>query len=289
MTTNPHKKLKPDKIKMLFTWAKCQGAKFHKIQVTDSSGLKDTCRKAKTLKNIDKFSEICFIPKEILLSESVAKNSEIGQVILKYFNENDFEVIDERKYPHCVDVICMAAFMVYEYKRGDSFWDPYLQILPMKFNLPVCWDKDVINSLLGGTFLQKMTLLRLEWLKSVYKIISRFDFHGKLDFGLFLWAYCSITSRAFPKTVKSKIDIQEKGIAGEDRIDTTTHEDDWICITEICLYPVLDMFNHNKDCKIVWKMTPDGVSFVAQEDIAKGAEVFNNYGPKGNEVRLSVK
>jgi hypothetical protein len=259
----------------LFSWAKTEGARFDKIEIVSTQNdKKESNRTAKTLEDINAKQEICFIPKKLLLSESVAKNSKVGKCILKHMNENIYKEIDNEKYPHCVDVICMAAFMVNEHLAQKSFWAPYLNILPESFNMPVFWDVKEIKNLLDGTFLKHMTLERLKWLKRIVEIIQNIDHCDKISFELFLWAYGSITSRAFPKTVSTKNEPEP-------------NKEDWITITEICLYPVLDMFNHHKDCKIVWLMQSEGVSFISHNGISSGAEVNNNYGPKGNENLLS--
>jgi hypothetical protein len=88
----------------------------------------------------------------------------------------------------------------------------------------------------------------------------------------FLWAFCSITSRAFPKSDSSRQQNQT--------------QEDWISLSEICLYPVLDMLNHKRNHKIEWIMSDEGVGFIAREPIEAGTEIFNNYGSKGNENLL---
>nr|KAJ3421573.1 hypothetical protein HK105_003056 [Polyrhizophydium stewartii] len=45
--------------------------------------------------------------------------------------------------------------------------------------------------------------------------------------------------------------------------------------------------NHKRGHKIEWKMSSDGVAFVAVDGTARGSELLNNYGPKGNENLLS--
>lgn len=54
------------------------------------------------------------------------------------------------------------------------------------------------------------------------------------------------------------------------------------------MLPLFDLLNHCHDSPIVWKTDHRGITFTFNEDapVATGAEVFNNYGTKGNEELL---
>jgi hypothetical protein len=203
-------------------------------------------------------------------------SSPIGMRLQEAFVGHD--LTNKMQYPHALEIICMAAFMVYEKQNEDSFWLPFLESLPLDYNLPVCWPLECIEKLLVGTALETLTRKRLEWLRAVCEKINNdaptFFQCNKLALKDLIWAYCSITSRAFPKSSKQKSSVEETG-------------QDWITISEICLYPVLDMLNHKRNFKIEWIMSDQGVSFVSRENIPMNTEVFNNYGPKGNENLLS--
>ncbi|KAJ3346382.1 hypothetical protein HDU91_007052 [Kappamyces sp. JEL0680] len=135
-----------------------------------------------------------------------------------------------------------------------------------------------------------MTLERLAWLEKVVDKINhcagKFFSGAALHLKEFLWAYASITSRAFPKSSTAK---------KSQPTSSTDPEEDWVTISEICLYPVLDMLNHKRNFKIEWVMSDEGVSFVSREPISAFSQVFNNYGelvcltagPKGNENLLA--
>ena len=49
------------------------------------------------------------------------------------------------------------------------------------------------------------------------------------------------------------------------------------------LIPVMDLTNHDPHVKMVWTQQYDDISLQSQELLGQGQEVYNNYGPKGNE------
>ncbi|KAJ3274566.1 hypothetical protein HDV01_002408 [Terramyces sp. JEL0728] len=263
----------------LLEWARDNGATVSNLQIHSEDAGKEADRGVKARKTIAGGDEICFIPNAILLSESVAMTSKIGRLVESHLNDSHPELIAPEHYPHGKEIICMAVFMVYEKYKVDSHWSAYLNSLPKDYNLPVCWEPEMIAGLLGGTNLEFITFDRLRWFQQIVPAIEECAghlFNGNWTFETFLWAYASITSRAFPKAKK------------EERfgIDSSTIESDWISISELCLYPVLDMLNHKRGFKIEWRMKDDGVAFIAREEIPEGSDVYNNYGPKGNENLL---
>lgn len=52
------------------------------------------------------------------------------------------------------------------------------------------------------------------------------------------------------------------------------------------LFPLMDIGNHNPIAKVDWTYDPGRFSLTVQDEIAKGEQVFNNYGPKGNDELL---
>ncbi|KAJ3112402.1 hypothetical protein HDU96_004581 [Phlyctochytrium bullatum] len=105
-----------------------------------------------------------------------------------------------------------------------------------------------------------------------------------VDYQQFLWAYCAIASRAFPKASGGVVKPEDGSDTKTDSLDPFSTSR----VAELCLYPVLDMLNHKRDRKIEWNsVVKPGISFVAKESTSKGDVLWNNYGPKGNEVAPS--
>lgn len=264
-------------IEILFSWAASHGAKLENIKIQAEAGDKEINRCAVAKNSILTNQEICFIPSSILLSESVAMDSTVGKCVAQYVT--GLEIVSPSKYPHAIEIICLAIFMVHQNRQPESFWKPYLNCLPRKYNLPVCARRVDIKLLFGGTALEFMALERVSWLEEVVaqvNIGASEYFQSPLTLDEILWAYASIISRAFPKSRR-----QATGDTSDMSLDP---ESNWITISEICLYPVLDLLNHKRNHKIEWIMSDIGVSFIAREGVGHGCEIFNNYGPKGNEV-----
>ena len=246
-------------VQNLLAWATRNGAKFPSFELKDR-----TIYSKNTIKSGDL---ICFIPENLLLSVSVCRETVLGKKLVKIFKDHD--LTNQDKYPHSLDLIIMTMFLASNRNMETEFFYAYISSLPQQYDLPICWPKDTIDMLLQNTNLHFMTLQKLEWVDKLVSTMTENDISiTKQDF---IWGLATISSRAFPKSTFT---------LNPDLLN------DWVSISEICLYPLLDMFNHNPDCKLTWKMGDDGVRFVAGMDMPLG-EVFNNYGPKGNENLLS--
>ncbi|KAI8906038.1 hypothetical protein EDD86DRAFT_65232 [Gorgonomyces haynaldii] len=203
------------------------------------------------------------IPKQLLLSESVCLDSDIGKKVhlfCKQHHSSDFMDLDKR---NSLDMVVMVCFMVHERNVG-GFFSPYLEALPKTHDLPVCWSRDEIQRFLGGTTLCQLSLDRKDWIEKMTTIVKKVM--PEMTQRDFEWGFCNILSRAFPRAAGTG--------------------DDWITLAEMCLFPVLDLLNHKREAKIKWLLN-DSVEFQLEENYNKGQEVFNNYGHKGNENLLS--
>ena len=49
--------------------------------------------------------------------------------------------------------------------------------------------------------------------------------------------------------------------------------------------PILDVANHNPCVRVVWIIGEDGYTLLNEDVVCAGEQIFNNYGPKGNEER----
>lgn len=255
-----------DACKKLLDWAETNGAR---VCFT----INGRTRKVHATKQIDVGQEICFIPGHLLFSSSVVQMSPVIQHFNQSLNEAPDKKIDISGYPFAIDIVSMALFIVYEkYNQPLSFWRPYLDSLPQKYNLPICWEESKILYLLRNTPLEFKTIERRRWAQKVVDVVSqschKFFSDDTWNLENFIWAFCTILSRAFPKAT------------------TTSEIENWITLSEICLYPVLDMLDHKRNQKIHWDMRKDGVAFLAGEELIEGTEVLNNYSLKGNENLL---
>ena len=51
------------------------------------------------------------------------------------------------------------------------------------------------------------------------------------------------------------------------------------------LCPVLDLANHDPSAHVSWIIEEGGYTLLTEDVVTPGAQVLNNYGPKGNEER----
>ncbi|KAJ3205812.1 hypothetical protein HDU67_008626, partial [Dinochytrium kinnereticum] len=270
----------------LFNWAGANGASVDNFEIFERDD-EVPPRGGVAVKDIPAGGLIGYLPEELILSESVAKDSKVGGSVYGYMAANTDEVLKllGDSDPYAPGLLVLASFIAYErfYVRQDSFWWPYLQILPENYDLPVEWSDEEVNTLLAGTNLFFIVRERRKLLQNAVGIIKNAFMEASIEneirYEHLLWAYCAIASRAFPKPLGVM-----KPESAEVESDAFTSNR----VAELCLYPVLDMLNHQRGKKIEWNsiMKP-GISFITVEAIKSGETVWNNYGPKGNENLLA--
>jgi hypothetical protein len=105
---------------------------------------------------------------------------------------------------------------------------------------------------------------------------------------LYRWAATILTSRCFPQSV---LDLQD--LSGEDAdapfwkssVGKRLREQD-ATVKFPVLLPVFDLANHDPKARMIWQKGTGSVTLVNKDVVGKGGQVFNNYGPKGNEELL---
>lgn len=255
------------------------------------------------------FDLIADIPESILLTESVARGSPVGVALTAYFESigrQSSPLVLEAKWitAHNNNIranglLFIIVFMVYqqfELERDEAFYSPYLDSLPISYTtVPLFWTLEEMKKYIGvGTNLLNLLVNRLAVLKSGFELVhaacsSKFVKKPKaLSWENFLWAYVSISSRAFPLLSGSisagqglhAINSSSNTSVGDDLNDDLKRDP-----TEVCMWPILDMFNHKLNQKIEWStlLKPQHVSYIARDVCKVGEEINSNYGPKGYE------
>ncbi|KAI8830081.1 hypothetical protein BJ741DRAFT_621058 [Chytriomyces cf. hyalinus JEL632] len=260
----------------LIEWAKQNGAQIENLSIETVNGLRG-CTAANPIRS---GSSIAFLPPNLILDEQKARESRVGKV-LQRFQTFEFSKTDVYATP----TLLLAAFLAHErFHSKTSFWKPYLESLPPTFNLPIEWDEYQVG-LLEDTNLHYMVQDRQAMIKRAVELFNE-AFRGEsmpaLTFDELRWGYGVIQSRAFPKN-KSVAIVDECERQNED-----VKLDEKQALSELCLYPVLDMINHKHNQKIEWNtIDPPGITFISPDKIKKGSVLWNNYGSKGNENLLS--
>ncbi|KAL0080008.1 hypothetical protein F4703DRAFT_1178738 [Phycomyces blakesleeanus] len=162
----------------------------------------------------------------------------------------------------------MALFVAYQSLLGDqSFYAPYLNILPKQILTPFFWETEDLHYLDQTNLATAVRERKLNIFNDYEALVVRLsaELRTKITWELFLWAYTVLTSRAFPYTL----------------IDPTHTEPSEV------LFPLVDSLNHKPNTKITWVRSGDdqsgSLSFVSGQVFNAGEEMFNNYGPKSNE------
>ncbi|KAF3164264.1 hypothetical protein TWF788_001212 [Orbilia oligospora] len=162
-----------------------------------------------------------------------------------------------------------------------SFW-PYIRLLPKTFDTPLYFNDDEMERLAGTNLGAGDVLLRKQLWMEEWEAGRQFlegvgsESAQEYTWDLFLRAATIYTSRSFPSKLV--------GITMDSSIEENTmlSGDAGFPV----LIPLVDILNHKPNTKIIWEPTQTSFSLIAPETISEGSQVFNNYGPKGNEELL---
>ncbi|CAZ83522.1 unnamed protein product [Tuber melanosporum] len=169
--------------------------------------------------------------------------------------------------------LCM--FLCLEWLKGkESFWWPYLCVLPREFDTPLYFSDEDLQFLQGcnleATEVEARKLIWREEFEAAVSILQREGYDTEYyTWELYLWASTIFTSRSFPGKLMDW-----------DRI--IVHEDDTMPI----LFPLIDSLNHYPATIITWQPSDTSLRIISGVGVSAGAEVYNNYGPKANEELL---
>ncbi|TPX41624.1 hypothetical protein SeLEV6574_g05990 [Synchytrium endobioticum] len=295
---------------ILFQWAINQGATLDKIYMHHHESDPDN-RSIYAKTDILPNDLIAAIPKAVILTESVVANTRLGQHLLSVIPDFNSSWSYWSK-----GLMLMIGFMVYErFENPNSFWMPYLRTLPKEYNLPIAWDVELVGKELKGTNLmyfvdeKKKELRRaFEGICNDEQVMKKWYKSGSMTWMNWLWSFCGVSSRAFPKRkfrnasgvlsmdgaggvgCNGLVDVSDGPHGQDGTIRDSVLGDPRVEECELAMWPVLDMLNHQRNAKIEWVTTlAQGVSFINRQPdkiIRAHTEVFNNYGPKGNELLL---
>eukprot|EP01029_Cantina_marsupialis_P002101 TRINITY_DN1191_c0_g1_i1.p1 TRINITY_DN1191_c0_g1~~TRINITY_DN1191_c0_g1_i1.p1 ORF type:complete len:717 (+),score=170.75 TRINITY_DN1191_c0_g1_i1:39-2189(+) len=251
------------------TFLKNNGACFTKINFGDSE-----CGKGMIAnQRIEADEEFASIPLNLVLTEDVAIASPLGQAIKK-LNLTWDEI---GRYT-------MYVFMIHQ-KFCGGFYQTYLKSIPDRYTDPIWWSEEQRQAIKGSN-LYLAVRNRQKHFKKVYKSFfpALFDSHPEIfdkdvfTYENFIWAHSAFASRGFPYSLGPSVEDLPKCIEGTVSLDD--HKGTG------CMLPMLDVSNHKYRAKISWIKRDGRLRFVAGEAVEKGEQIYNNYGPKGNEEFL---
>ncbi|EPX74259.1 lysine methyltransferase [Schizosaccharomyces octosporus yFS286] len=167
--------------------------------------------------------------------------------------------------------IVMYTFLALErLKASDSKWAAYIEYLPKSFDTPTYFN-DEDKQFLKATNIEFALQDRLHNWRHAYEDVLKLGSFSENQFtlDLFIWAATVFTSRCFSSTL----------------INSSISKEDATPI----LLPLIDSLNHKAMQPILWKTDVRdtmSIQLVSQNTTSRGQQIFNNYGPKGNEELL---
>lgn len=167
-------------------------------------------------------------------------------------------------------------------KKETSIWKPCIDALPKtldEINLPMFWTSQQREWLKGTNIDGDCELKLIKWKKEYALLKEKLP---DLDWELlsiekYLWACSIFSSRAFPGRLIYCTEEEEKLYGAKEFYLSV-------------LLPIVDIANHKPLTPVSWDTNPNqqggGLAYSILYPVHAGCEVFNNYGPKGNEELL---
>lgn len=182
------------------------------------------------------------IPDKCILGFDNILESEIGKKM-------------EKNNIGCHSII--AVYILNEKNNPNTFWKPYFDILPVKYeNIPLFFNETQIE-MLKGCFAVDMLLSKIIQIQEDYNKLMELDLF-KFSLHEFIWARTVVITRIF----------------GFERNKVVTS----------ALVPLADMLNHDVDCGTKWEYSDNKKSFIIESTkwIFDGRSIYDSYGIKCN-------
>lgn len=280
----------------VLSWASSNGAKYNK-DISFESTEKGISAIYKGEEKFVNSEDLLKVPETITITPVLAE---------KVFGK---EVIPKgNRTPLTQLLLAKLRFDTQNTTTGDlnasDFFKPYVKSLPTgrEIGSPLFWD-DVERALIKGTDAHlaidhQTSQLVEEWYKVVKGLgpeyhtkdyqqdISFYQTYTKgkseqfisyfnnpvswTSFPAYLWAAATFTSRAFPFLLAGNEDCRD--------------------LNEAFLVPIFDLLNHNNSVNVKWDSVGEKservFTFKTEQEMTKGTEIYNSYGPKTNQELL---
>lgn len=201
--------------------------------------------------------------------------------------------------PYCTDEFVFTLWVAAGRLDAKHPFHAYLRSLPGDCASPLSWPQYLIEgkSHLGGTNLGGAIVSHNELVRGEYAgLLQRLQREkpGLLppgcDINVVAWAHDMYVSRRFPSRLAGSVTgaVEVEAEAKEEE-PPRVFQGSCSKLTESLgvMLPLFDLLNHQPGTNIDWSGDALGVTFSCGHDLSQslpaGAEVFNNYGNKGNE------
>ena len=229
----------------MLNWLEEGGAYFDKLKIRYYS---EEYRGVHARTRLRRGLQILFIPKSHIITLEMAKEAPVGAKM----KEANLNLISPK---HCY----LSTYLLQEKHRPDSFWMPYIDILPQSCrSFPIFFDEEELSWLEGSPFLKQIQEKKKDIKEDYESILRVAPEFGKYSIDEFSWARMNVSSRIFG--------IQIDGVKTDGFV------------------PLADMLNHARPRQTSWSYEDNQQGFVIEaiEDIAREAEVMDSYGKKCN-------
>ena len=232
----------------MIEWLQKNGSYFPHLEIKHYS---NTFRGVIAKKNITKNNCIMRIPHKCIITTIHAKKSDICKELEKNMTSTD--VLSNHTW--------LALYLLVEKNNPNSYWKPYLDILPKHFmNFPHFYDSSTYD-ILSNTIVLDMINSRNMSIEKEYNMLYEYlpSFRDNLTLDLYKWARIIVITRVFHIYLGPKSFTQG-------------------------LVPMADMLNHTMVPTTQWKFYPDKDAFIIHSTSfqKKGLEIYDTYGPKCN-------
>ncbi|KAK5130702.1 hypothetical protein LTR08_001732 [Meristemomyces frigidus] len=198
-----------------------------------------------------------------------------------------------------VENIGFFYLMVQYLHRDTSFWQPYLALLPRSEDMvtPLWFDSAEDLVWLEGTDVLHTMLGRKQVYEQHYSAgIAIFQHAGvdttALTWDLFRWAVTIFSSRAFssraltPQASKYWTAYKTSALGKRQTVLLDMSTAPAADLDFPVLFPVQDAPNHRFEAHVDWAFEPGRFAISVVDPAPAAAQVFNNYGSKGNDELL---
>jgi protein-histidine N-methyltransferase len=239
-----------DKYSIFINWLKKNGAEFPNLYFKE---MDNNMRSVFTKQFIPRDQQIVTIPRKLLITHQMGRETKMGKRLV---NKN--VTFNSPKHAYII------VFMVEEMRKGNSFFQPYFDILPDDLsNFPIFWNKKELDMLKGSAILTQIKD-RKNYLKDDYKRLIKAipEFKIWCSYEKFTQLRTFVGSRNFGITI------------GHDRVGS--------------MVPMSDMLNHKRPQMTSWTFNNEQQAFTitSKENINGKTELMDSYGIKAKSQFL---
>ncbi|CAD8175344.1 unnamed protein product [Paramecium octaurelia] len=231
--------------KTLLEWLKQGKAQFPKIKIECYS---ESYRGVNAKQKINAKELILFIPKSHMITLEMAKETPVAKKMIQFR-------LDLLSPKHSF----LSTFLLQEKSRPNSFWKPYLDILPQSYpSFPIFFNNYDLDWLQGSPSLKQINDKLSDLKKDYNDICNVAPEFSQYSFYEFCWARMTASSRIFG--------INIKGVKTD------------------AFVPLADMLNHKRPKLTSWCYSEEKQGFIIETDekIDRGQMIFDSYGRKCN-------